>query len=193
MAIDPEYVLSNVEGGDDLVDDLERAYFYYRQALRLRGIPYQRRRKFELGLKAAKYLKKLQNEEHIFVPDDHGRRLDPLYPMPSLDPWVYRLHALSESGPRSKSKLLPYSAFEWLTGVVLPRIFEQLLPSMKANVGRHGGRDAERRPPEGRYIRFARQFLIEFGICKSNGQPYSDEALAKALTNARTGRRRRKG
>jgi hypothetical protein len=173
-----------------LVDDIERAYFYYRQAVLLRGISKQRRRKIERGIKAANYLKKLQNEEHIFVPDDRGRKLDPLYPMPKLDPWIYRLCGMANR--RSNAKLLPYSAFEWLTGVELPRIFEQLLPAMKAKVERDADRAAHR-PPQGPYIRFARQFLIEFDIRKRNGLPYSDEAIAKALTNARSGRRRRKG
>jgi hypothetical protein len=79
------------------------------------------------------------------------------------------------------------SAFEWLIGVELTRIFQQHF-QIKPTIERTD-RDG---PPGGSYIRFARQFLVEFDVRKSNGRLYTDEAIARAVTIARSRTARRK-
>jgi hypothetical protein len=79
------------------------------------------------------------------------------------------------------------SAIEWLTGVELPRIFEEHF-HIEAKVEWGPNRGALRRSPGGPYICFAREFLIEFVKRK-----FSDKTIALALTDARSGRARRKG
>ena len=77
------------------------------------------------------------------------------------------------------------SAFEWLVGVKLPRIFEKFF---RKSAGFSRGTAPKAGGP---YIRFAEQALIELGITKS-GKPYKAEAIAKARADARKGRSRRK-
>jgi hypothetical protein len=213
MAVGPEYVLPDPDDGEDLatatvakryklVDDFRSAEFQYVQGLGLRGVSKQRRQKIQRGIRAAQYLKRLLNNELILIPNDRGvlELGDFLYPITKLDHMIYQLRARARS--RKELELdMEYSAktlhlherslIEWLTGIELPRIFEQHF-HMKARVERCPDRNAAYRPPAGSYMRFARQFLIEFGIRKSDGQPYTDETIAKALTDVRSRRNRRK-
>ncbi len=213
MAVGPKHLLPNPDDGEDLataimveryklVDDLRNAEIQYYMAVTLRPVSKQRRQKIERGIKAAEYLKKLQKDERICITDDSGTgNLDPLYPIAMIDKWIYQLRARGrdrrslESGQEYSVERLHVhkrSPFEWLTGVELPRIFEQHF-HLEAKVERNPDRGAVPRPPEGPYMRFACRFLIEFGIRQRNGRPYSAEAIAKALTNARSGGSRRKG
>ena len=78
------------------------------------------------------------------------------------------------------------SAFEWLAGVKLPEIFERHF-GIKAKVDRDPDRGSPHRPPEGPYIDFAEQCLIVLDITK-NGEPYSRESIARALTKSKSAR-----
>jgi hypothetical protein len=213
MAVGPEYILPKPEDGEDLttavaferyglVNDLGFAEHHYYMAVNLRGVSKQRRQKIERGIKAAEYLRRLLKEEPICISDDRGiGKLDPLYPITKLNDLIYQLRARSRSRREHESgleysveklQIHERSAIEWLTGVELPKIFKQYL-RMEAKVERNPNRNAVPRPPMGPYIRFARQFLIEFDIRQADGQLYTDETIAKALTDVRSGRRRRKG
>jgi hypothetical protein len=71
------------------------------------------------------------------------------------------------------------SDFEWLAGTRLEAVFEDFF------------RDRVRiyRKRLWGYPAFVSQALAEFGIL-NDGQPYSSETIIKAITNARSGRRR---
>ena len=71
------------------------------------------------------------------------------------------------------------SAYEWLVGKRLPKVFEQFF-CVAPTVYR-----------EGAYLDFALQVLTEFEIT-NNGQPYSHESIIRALTLMRSGRSRRR-
>jgi hypothetical protein len=84
------------------------------------------------------------------------------------------------------------SPFYWLAGEYLPHIFEMFFetkPKVERDPDR--SRSAARRPADGPYIRFADCALRELGI-KYKGQPYTRNTIAKALTDAQSGRKRRK-
>src|SRR5882724_3768331 len=85
-----------------------------------------------------------------------------------------------------KPKFLTRSPFEWLAGSYLPDDFWEFY-GKKATLQR--GQDG--RLIRGPFIRFVEQVLVEFEITNS-GAPFSAEAIAKALTDARTGRFRAK-
>jgi hypothetical protein len=77
------------------------------------------------------------------------------------------------------------SPFAWLVGGRLRELFE-----------RHFGIDAtfhrnKDQTPAGAFVGFVQQVLVEFDI-KNDGKPYRPESIAKALTDARAGRLRRK-
>jgi hypothetical protein len=69
------------------------------------------------------------------------------------------------------------SAFEWLVGIRLKATFEDFFC------------DEAKAYNEGRYVRFALQVLKEFAI-SNNGRPYSATTIIRALTDARSDRRR---
>ena len=74
------------------------------------------------------------------------------------------------------------SPFEWIAGHFLPEVFRT-----------HFGRKPtfhRQKVPDSPAIRFIEWSIIELGITNS-GRPYSRESIAKALTDARTGRVRR--
>jgi hypothetical protein len=76
------------------------------------------------------------------------------------------------------------SRFELLAGIGLRGVFE-------AHFRRAGISRGASRKPDGPYIRFAYQSLIELEFTQ-NGKPYSQEAIARALTSAKSNRIRRK-
>ncbi len=82
--------------------------------------------------------------------------------------------------------LRTHSPFEWLVGEYLPETFRKCFGEEPT---------LNRRPSDGKlhgkYIRFAEQVLIEFGITR-NGRPYGLESIAKAFSDMRGGRIRRK-
>jgi hypothetical protein len=71
------------------------------------------------------------------------------------------------------------SAFEWLVGKKLPELFEQFFRAEPTLYRK------------GRYPDFALQVLTEFQIT-NDGRPYSRESIIKAITDARSGRSRRR-
>jgi hypothetical protein len=79
------------------------------------------------------------------------------------------------------------SPFDWLVGEYLPQTFKKFFGEEPT---------LNRRSSDGKlhskYLRFAEQVLIEFGITKNNGQPYELESIAKAFSLARGGRTRRR-
>jgi hypothetical protein len=78
------------------------------------------------------------------------------------------------------------SPFTWLAGARLPELFKKHF-GIEAAV--HRNKD---NVPVGAFIGFANQVLIEFGIT-NGGKPYELESIIRARTDARSGRRRRKG
>ncbi len=82
--------------------------------------------------------------------------------------------------------LRTHSPFEWLVGKYLPQTFRKCFGEEPT---------LNRRPSDGelhgKYIRFAKQVLIEFGITK-NGRPYGLESIAKAFSDMKGGRIRRR-
>jgi hypothetical protein len=71
------------------------------------------------------------------------------------------------------------SAFEWLVGATLPAIYENFF------------RESATAYRDGAYLDFALQVLTELEIT-NDGRPYSRESIIKALTDARSGRSRRR-
>jgi hypothetical protein len=78
------------------------------------------------------------------------------------------------------------SPFEWLAGHYLPELFRVQF-GIKPTFHRRAGDGI----PDSPAIRFIEQALVELKITKS-GRPYSRESIAKALTDVRTGRARKK-
>jgi hypothetical protein len=77
------------------------------------------------------------------------------------------------------------SPFEWLVAGQLPKLFKKHLG---INATWHRNKE---NTPAGAFIGFATQVLAEFDITR-DGKPYAPESIARALTNARAGRSRRK-
>jgi hypothetical protein len=77
------------------------------------------------------------------------------------------------------------SPFEWLVGEYLAETFREWF----------GEEPTLSRPSDGKldskYLRFAEQVLIEFGVTK-NGRPYEKESIARALSDVRNSRTRRR-
>jgi hypothetical protein len=78
------------------------------------------------------------------------------------------------------------SPVEWLTGYYLPELFRK-----QFGIGPTFHRTADNLP-DSPMIRFIERALIELGIT-NRGRPYSRETIAKAVTDVRTGRVRKKG
>jgi hypothetical protein len=78
------------------------------------------------------------------------------------------------------------SAFEWLAGEHLPKIYEKHFGE-PATLGR-----TSRGEPNTRYVRFAVDALKKLGIARSDGRPYAPESILKAMTLARKGVPRRR-
>jgi hypothetical protein len=76
------------------------------------------------------------------------------------------------------------SAFEWLAGAELPRVFKKFFGEPRFGRTEQG--------PTGPFIHFVLAVLREFKIT-NRGKPYRAETIAMALTNARAGRSRRLG
>jgi hypothetical protein len=90
---------------------------------------------------------------------------------------------LNVSAKTLKNRWRAMSPFEWIAGHYLPEVFRTHF-LRKPTFHR-------RKVPDGPAIRFIERALIEFGITNS-GRPYSRESIAKALSDVRTGRVRRK-
>jgi hypothetical protein len=78
------------------------------------------------------------------------------------------------------------SPFEWVAGHYLPQAFAKHFSTQP-----RFHRRAKDRVPEGAVIRFVEQALVELGVTK-RGKPYSREAIAKALTDCRAHRVRKR-
>ena len=78
------------------------------------------------------------------------------------------------------------SPFEWLAGHYLPKLFTEHF-GIKPTFHRRGTDNL----PDSPLIRFVEHVLLEFGITKS-GRPYSRETIAKAVTDVRSGRARKR-
>lgn len=76
------------------------------------------------------------------------------------------------------------SAFEWMAGHYLPELF-------RTHFGRKPTFHRRNNVPDGPAIRFIERALVELGITNRK-RAYSRESIAKALTDARTGRARNK-
>jgi hypothetical protein len=79
-----------------------------------------------------------------------------------------------------------YSPFEWTAGHYLPELFAKHF-GVAATFHRRNADVV----PESPTIRFVEQALVELGIL-NDGKPYSRGSIAKALSDLRTGRRRKK-
>jgi hypothetical protein len=116
---------------------------------------------------------------------DHGQP----DPAPSFDGFLAGLQRLVEAARHKAARFpdvalyrLPRSPLEFMVGNELPKVFE-----------RHFERPAgiSRVSDGGPYIRFAVAALRELGITKKN-KPYALETIARAFTDVRTGRVRRR-
>jgi hypothetical protein len=76
------------------------------------------------------------------------------------------------------------SPFEWVAGHYLPELF-------RTHFGRKPTFNRGKGVPDSPAIRFIERALTELGIT-NRGRPYSRGSIAKALTDARTGRARNK-
>jgi hypothetical protein len=107
-----------------------------------------------------------------------------------IDDWKERLEDPLLMGAAQwtglKRRFRMRSPFEWLAGTYLPDDFWDF----------YGKKPTLQRGPDGKiirgpFIRFVQQVLVEFDITNS-GAPFSSEAIARALTDARTARFRAK-
>ena len=95
---------------------------------------------------------------------------------------VDRVLRPQDVGAETKYLFGARSPLEWLVGKYLPRVFKRHFersPGISRQVG----------APSGPYIRFAAQVLAELEI-KYRGRPYRLETIAKAFSDARSGRAR---
>jgi len=76
------------------------------------------------------------------------------------------------------------SAFEWLAGQQLPKLFNRHFKSKPSARNAKG-------EPDTPFIRFAISAIKALGI-SHNGKPYSPESVVRAMTSARTGKKRRR-
>jgi hypothetical protein len=76
------------------------------------------------------------------------------------------------------------SPFEWIAGDYLPQVFT-------AHFGKKPTFHRRKDVPDSPAICFIERALIELGIT-NRGRPYSRESIAKAVTDVRTGRTRKK-
>jgi len=77
------------------------------------------------------------------------------------------------------------SPFEWIAGHYLPEAFS-------AHFGKKATFHRRKGVPESPAVRFIERALIELGITRKSGRPYSRESIARALTSVRGGRARRR-
>jgi hypothetical protein len=91
-----------------------------------------------------------------------------------------------EPVPLGKHTWRAYSPFEWLAGHFLPKLFEEQFGIKPAFHRRSGDK-----LPESPVIRFTEQALIELGITRGKCR-YSRHSIAKAISDIRSGRRRKK-
>jgi hypothetical protein len=87
-----------------------------------------------------------------------------------------------DGGTGTKNSFEARSPFEWLVGKYLPGVF-------KRHFGRRPAFSRKNRTPSGPYIRFAAQVLAELEV-NYRGRPYRLETIAKAFSDARSGRAR---
>jgi hypothetical protein len=76
------------------------------------------------------------------------------------------------------------SPFEWIAGDYLPEVFS-------AHFGKKATFHRRKGVPESPVLRFIERALIELGITRKSGRPYSRGSIAKALSDVRTRRFRR--
>jgi hypothetical protein len=78
------------------------------------------------------------------------------------------------------------SPLDWLVGKHLPELFEKYF-GVEAGLGRN----PETKKLNSPYLRFASSSLNELSIKKKNGEPYSMETIARAVTFVRASQPRR--
>ena len=147
----------------------------------------KQRRQFGAITKTGKRLKQLLSDADVWrsisgeVPEDHA------CPQRAVEDVVRAaersMPGLTARNERPIEDFNRCSPFEWLAGERLPRLYLQYF-AQKAGISRIDGR------VDGPYVRFVEQVLIEFNIMW-RGRPYAPEAIAGALTYARSGRTRR--
>src|SRR5262249_49172793 len=125
--------------------------------------------------------------------EDQGQRDS----APSFNGFLAGLDRVVEAASRSADRCrkgaplrLPRSTKEWLAGKKLPEIFERHFLK-RAGISRDSDAKGGPRKADGPYIRFAVAALQELKIT-NGGVPYSGETIARALTDVRAGRVRRK-
>jgi len=93
---------------------------------------------------------------------------------------IDRAIPLRDEGSRTKNLFEARSPLEWLVGKYLPGVF-------KRHFDRSPGISRQVGAPTGPYIRFAAQVLAELEI-NYRSRPYRLETIAKAFSDARSGR-----
>ena len=156
----------------------------------------ERTRRLDMAAKSARRLAQLlaHDDTWSFI----GKKLSPYDESPreavlrlvkaldeALGSYVPLARRLGALGDDLTAYLTDRSPLEWLVGKHLPKLWSKHF-GIKARISR--SKDGT---PDGPYIRFAESVLVELNITKS-GQPYRRETLAKAFTDARAERSRKK-
>jgi hypothetical protein len=185
---------------DKLCKKLDWAETWFRTVTKLHTSNVKLHKKLNRTAKTAKLLTILLADNN----DEAWREISQFYPLEAHDPKEIvdllikavdkRLSpklqkpALVQKASKRVARELALnerSAFEWLAGQYLPKIFKKHFRD-KATA-RNG--DGEPNTP---YLRFATCALKELGINHHNGKPYSPESVVRAMTSASTGRKRRR-
>jgi hypothetical protein len=175
--------------GSDFERDLSKAVYDYVRYHDLRDIKSQQDRLQKIRKHASALATLLATDEEEGVLDWYSHWPKDL-PLPSKAAQeIQRMVEESDILRKSSQKLINEikddnavlgSAFEWLVGTRLPEIFEKFFSA------------APTLYQKGEFVRFALQTLAEFQI-SNRGRSYSTATIIKALTDAQSGRRRRKG
>jgi hypothetical protein len=192
------YPTANSDRSIDLAALLDASVNNYHAAVDSRGHKELKAviRNLEAVSKAARSLRKLLHEEkHLPTKLANGQLIIDIERL--LETNVSKIADLKEwmEDPQYvgvarwkelKLQFLMRSPFEWLAGTYLANDFW----------GFYGDKPTLQRGTDGKikkgpFIRFVHQVLVEFKITNS-GVPFSDEAIARALTDARKGRFRAK-
>ena len=178
---------------DELRKDLDSAKTSYQTRAKLRAGKMRLQLKLENTAKTARRLKVSLTDAEVW------REISQSYPIAEEDPKeilellitaVNKRFVSSRPQPLApwlarKVALDDRSAFEWLAGQRLPKLF-------KKHFNRKASPRNAKGAPDTPYTRFAKTALTALGI-SHNGKPYAFESIVRAMTSAATGRKRRHG
>ena len=185
---------------DKLCKDLDRAAIWFRTAAKLHTSKVKLHNKLNQTAKTAGRLQNLLANNG----DEAWREISEFYPAEAHDPKeivgllvkaVDKRLLPPPAEPAWKTGMAKRvvgeltfnerSAFEWLAGQQLPKLFNRHFKS-KASARNAKGL------PDTPYLRFAIGAIRALRI-SHNGKPYSPESIVRAMTSVSTGKKRRRG